>query len=61
MVNEKIRFMAKGAGIPLWKIADALSISEATMTRLMRKELSLEEKAQIEEIIINLSKRSGQS
>ncbi len=57
MANESIRLKAKGAGIPFWKIANALGISEATMTRLMRTELNPEKKTEIESIINDLSEK----
>ena len=39
MSNTDVRLAAKGAGVPLWKIADYIGISEATLTRLLRKPL----------------------
>lgn len=57
MANEKIRLKAKGSGIPFWKIANALGISEATMTRLMRTELNPEKESEIEAIINDLSEK----
>ena len=52
--NQEIRLMARGAGVPLWRIADALKVSEPTLTRLLRKELPETEKARIVEIIEQL-------
>lgn len=49
--NTDIRLYAKGRGVPLWKIADAMGKCELTITRLMRKELSNEKKAEIIKII----------
>ena len=37
--NAIIRKTAKEKGICLWEVANALCISEATMTRMLRKEL----------------------
>lgn len=56
MNNIDIRKTAKTAKLPLWAIADAMGISEPTMTRLLRRELPEEEKQRILAIIRNLSK-----
>ena len=56
MSNIDIRTMASANGVALWQIADALGISEPTMTRKMRKELNQDQKKQIFEIITILSK-----
>ncbi len=53
--NNKIRESAKRANVPLWKIADALGVSEATMTRSLRRELSAQKEAEILSIIERLS------
>ena len=47
MENMDIRLKARGAGIPLWKIAEHIGISEPTLTRWMRQTLSKEKKTQI--------------
>lgn len=39
MVNEKIRLHAKKMDIPLWKVADKMGFSEATLSRRLRHEL----------------------
>lgn len=44
MANESIRREAKKARVALWELADALGISEPTMTRKLRKELETSEK-----------------
>ena len=54
MQNIDLRLRAKGAGVPLWRIAEALRISEPTLTRHLRKELSEKEKRQILSIIEKL-------
>ena len=58
MANEAIRKAARCAGVPFWAIAQALEISEATMTRRMRTELSPEETERVLRAIENL--RHGQ-
>ena len=54
MANKDIRLKAKGCGVPFWKIAAKLGISEPTMTRKLRFELSEAEKAKIFKIIEEL-------
>jgi transposase-like protein len=54
MANNNIRLMARGSGVPFWKIAQVLGISEPTMTRRLRNELSAKEKAKIRVIIAKL-------
>lgn len=47
--NQTVREEAKKKGVKLWQIAEHLGISEPTMTRWMRTELS----AQKENMILN--------
>ena len=54
--NLEIRQKAKEKGVLLWEVADTLNISEATMTRKLRKELPPEEKSQLLNIIEKLAK-----
>ena len=53
MANLDVRMAAKRAGIPLWRVAQMLQISEASMTRMLRLELSPEDKARILRAIEN--------
>lgn len=53
--NADIRQAAQGAGIYLWRIAEALSISDKTLTSWMRRELPDEMKARILSIIRDLA------
>ena len=55
MDNQDIRRIARAEGIPMWRIAKALGISEPTMTRRMRQELPENEKEKLKVIIRNLS------
>ncbi len=48
MQNNGVRKAARVAGIPLWKIAEHIGISEPTLTRWLRKPLTPEK----EEVII---------
>lgn len=45
MSNADVRTAAKNAGVFLYQVAEAMGISEPTMTRKLRFELSEEEKA----------------
>jgi len=51
MANQDIRRYAKENGVKLWQIAKVKRISEPTMTRLLRQELSDENKAEFRQII----------
>ncbi|MBQ6170004.1 MAG: hypothetical protein IJK30_08630 [Ruminococcus sp.] len=55
MANQDIKTYAKQNGVKLWQIANAKGISEPTMTRLLRKELSDDEKATFRRIIDELA------
>lgn len=57
-MNERIRKAAKSAGVRHWQIAEALEMTEGTFCRLLRHELSAEEKQKIMEIIQKLSKEA---
>lgn len=54
MENLRIRKAARTADVPFWKIADALGISEPTMTRWMRKPLDTEKEKLILDAIREL-------
>ena len=49
--NKDLRLACKGAGIPLYVIAETLGISDQTLFRNWRKELAQEEKEKIISII----------
>jgi len=55
LYNVDVRRTAAGNGVRLWQIADALGISDCSLSRKLRKELSAEEKAAVFAIIRNLS------
>ena len=56
MENLDLRLKARGANVPLWRIAKELGISEPTMTRRLRTPLSEAEKQQITSIIDRIAK-----
>lgn len=61
MNNSDVRTAAKNAGVFLYQIAAAMGISEPTMTRKLRFELSDNEKKPIYEAIerIRTEKKEG--
>lgn len=40
LANKEIRSKAKAAGVRFWQVAKAIDVSEATLTRMLREELS---------------------
>lgn len=56
MVNVEIRAKAAGSGVKMYKIAEALGMRDSAFSRLLRKELSKEQKAQVLAIIDELAK-----
>lgn len=56
MNNKELKQFARKKGVFLWQIAVELGISEATMTRKLRVELSDQEESKIKSIIEHLSK-----
>ena len=57
--NIDVRKRVKDAGLKLWQIADALGVSEPTMTRKLRHELDQADKAQIFRIIDQIAKEES--
>lgn len=47
LANADIRKAAKEAGVSLWELADYMNISEPTLTRMLRRELSEDEKCDL--------------
>lgn len=56
MKNLDIRLQAKSHGLYLWQIAQYLGISEVTLCRWLRFDLTAERRSRIEDAISNLSK-----
>ena len=54
MTGRQIKEQAKAAGIYLWQIAKAAGISEPTLTRWLRDELTLEREQRLMEAIKNI-------
>lgn len=57
--NSIVREAAKSAGIPLWKIAAEIGISEATIIRWLRVRLSPERERKIMDAIDKAVKEAG--
>ena len=55
-VNRGIRLMARGAGIPLWAVAQKMGISEPTLSRWLRVPLSPEQESRIMDALLALEK-----
>lgn len=55
MYNQDIKRTAAGSGVRLWQIAEALGITDSSLSRKLRKELPIEEKEKIFAIIRELA------
>ena len=60
MTNNEIRSKAKEKSVKLWQLADALKISEPTITRKLRHELPEEEKNKILALIDEIAERKSE-
>ncbi len=61
MTNQTIRQAARASGVRLWRIAEALGVTDSTLSRKLRRELSPEETAHILGIIDSLRKEGRNS
>jgi lambda repressor-like predicted transcriptional regulator len=59
MENMTIREAAKEAGLPLWRIAYAMGITDSTMSRKLRKPFPQAEKERVLQIIASLRDKAG--
>lgn len=59
MANEQIKYEMFRKKIPQWKLANVLGISETTMGRKLRVELSDTKREEILNIIENWSENNG--
>ncbi len=57
MENISIRKYAKNHGVYLWEIAMFLNVSEMTITRKLRKELSETESEEIKKVIDQIAEQ----
>ena len=58
MTNVEIRSTAKKAGVRQWQIAEKLGISEFTLIRRMRHDLTQEQQKEILNAIIELAEEA---
>ena len=58
MKNKEIRRAAAGNGIRLWQLAEALGITDSSLSRKLRRELPDEEKKKILYVIAKLAKEA---
>ena len=59
MANTDIRTHAKTNKVALWEVADALKVSEATITRKLRREMTDNEKTKIMGIINRIAREKN--
>lgn len=60
MQNQDIRDIAIKSGVKLWEIAEAMGVSEWTLSRKLRKELDDEQKERIYNIIKVIKAQRGE-
>ena len=56
MANQDIKIEIKESGIKMWQIADKLGVSDMTLSRKFRYELTVEEKKTIRDIISTMQR-----
>lgn len=54
--NQTVRRAARVAGVPLWRVAAAIGVSEPTLTRWLRVPLPEDKERRVMEAITELSK-----
>ena len=59
LANQNIRNHAKESGVPMWRLASELKISECTISRRLRMELPQPEQERWLHAIDILSERTG--
>lgn len=57
--NETVRAAAKSQGVPLWRIAVQMGVSEPTMIRWLRVPLSQEKETAILAVIDAIAREGG--
>ena len=57
--NKTVRREARSAGVPLWKVAATIGVSEPTLTRWMRFPLPEDKEQRIMAAIAKLAKEDG--
>lgn len=54
--NEQVRRAARSAGVPLWRVAAAIGVSEPTLTRWLRFPLPKDKEQRVMVAISELSR-----
>lgn len=57
--NQTVRRAARASGVPLWKVAAAIGVSEPTLTRWLRVPLSEDKENRIMTAISTLAREVG--
>ncbi len=55
--NLKLKYYARSRDVYLWQIAEHLNVSEATLSRMLRRQLSKAETEQLRTAIDELSRK----
>lgn len=61
MKNNDIRQEVQKANVKLWQIAEKLGVTDSTFSKMLRKELSAEQKEKIFTIIATLKKEDSKN
>ena len=61
MANQEIKRAARAVDVPYWRIGRELGVSEATIQRMLRTELSDEDRQRIMEAIQRLERETEES
>lgn len=61
MKNSDIRQEAQKANVKLWQIAEKLDVTDSTFSKMLRKELSAEQKQKIFTIIATIEKEDSKN
>ena len=56
-MNESIRLLLQMKRVRQWEIAEAIGVSEPTLCRMLRKELTDEQKKKIVSVVNDIAKK----
>lgn len=59
MMNDDVRRAAAAKGVRLWQIAEACGMADTSLSKLLRRELSLEKKQEIFAIIDEIASQKN--
>lgn len=57
--NTEIRTATREAGLHLWQVAEAYGVADTKFSKLLRRELPPERKAEILKVIFDLKRKEG--